>query len=161
MSLFEALRVALTQLWAHKLKSLFSLIGVVIGITFLIAVITVVEGMNRYVQDDFAGSLFGVNTFSVVRRPTVQTGNRSAEEIRRLARNPSVDLDDVEAVRRDLALFKNGEAAKLGTFANMGLNGVLATQIWHHLYLSSGLCDLPNHAPDPQVERPTQPLAAA
>jgi putative ABC transport system permease protein len=72
----------------------------VIGITFLIAVITVVEGMNRYVQDDFAGSLFGVNTFSVVRRPTVQTGNRSAEEIRRLARNPSVDLDDVEAVRR-------------------------------------------------------------
>jgi putative ABC transport system permease protein len=100
MSLFEALRVALTQLWAHKLKSLFSLLGVVIGITFLIAVITVVEGMNRYVQDDFAGSLFGVNTFSVVRRPTVQTGNRSAEEIRRLARNPSVDLDDVEAVRR-------------------------------------------------------------
>jgi putative ABC transport system permease protein len=104
MSVFEALRVALTQLWAHKLKSLFSLIGVVIGITFLIAVITVVEGMNRgmnrYVQDDFAGSLFGVNTFSVVRRPTVQTGNRSAEEIRRLNRNPWPDLDDVEAVKK-------------------------------------------------------------
>jgi putative ABC transport system permease protein len=100
MSLTEALRVALTQIWAHKLKSLFSLAGVVIGITFLIAVITVVEGMNRYVQEDFAGSLFGVNTFSVVRRPTVGTGNRSAEETRRLNRNPYPDLDDVEAVRR-------------------------------------------------------------
>ncbi len=100
MSLFEALRVALVQIWAHKLKSAFSLLGVIIGITFLIAVITVVEGMNRYVQDDFAGSLFGVNTFSIVRQPTVGTGNRSAEEIRRLARNPWPDLDDVEAVRR-------------------------------------------------------------
>ena len=100
MSLVEALRVALTQIWAHKLKSLFSLAGVVIGITFLIAVITVVEGMNRYVQEDFAGSLFGVNTFSVVRRPTVGTGNRSAEEIRRLNRNPYPDLDDVAALRR-------------------------------------------------------------
>ncbi|MEE8595070.1 MAG: ABC transporter permease [Gemmatimonadota bacterium] len=100
MSIFEALRVALTQLWAHKLKSLFSLLGVVIGITFLIAVITVVEGMNRYVQEDFAGSLFGVNTFSVVRRPTVQTGNQSAEERRRLNRNPYPDLDDVEALKR-------------------------------------------------------------
>ena len=99
MSIFEALRVALTQLWAHKLKSIFSLLGVVIGITFLIAVITVVEGMNRYVQEDFAGSLFGVNTFSVVRRPTVSTGNRSAEERRRLDRNPYPDLDDVEALR--------------------------------------------------------------
>ena len=99
MSIFEALRVALTQLWAHKLKSIFSLLGVVIGITFLIAVITVVEGMNRYVQEDFAGSLFGVNTFSVVRRPTVSTGNRSAEGRRRLDRNPYPDLDDVEALR--------------------------------------------------------------
>ena len=57
MPLFEAVRLALHMLRAQKLKSFFSLIGVVIGITFLIAVITVVEGMNRYVQEDFAGSL--------------------------------------------------------------------------------------------------------
>lgn len=100
MKLSEGLRMALVQLWTHKLKSFFSLIGVMIGITFLIAVITVVEGMNRYVQEDFAGSLFGVNTFSVVRRPTVTTGSDSRERRRRLARNPRVDLDDVETVRR-------------------------------------------------------------
>ena len=48
---------------------------------------------------------------------------------------------DVEAVRRDIALFGKGEAANLGTFTNMGLNGVLATQLWHHLYLDgSYLC---------------------
>ena len=68
---------------------------------------------------------------------------------------------DVEAVRRDIALFGKGKAAKLGTFANMGLNGVLATQLWHHLYLDGSLCDLPNHKPKPHVERPNKTQAAA
>lgn len=68
---------------------------------------------------------------------------------------------DVEAVRRDIALFGKGKAAKLGTFASMGLNGVLATQLWHHLYLDGSLCDLPNHEPKPHVERPNKTQAAA
>ncbi|MFA9549551.1 MAG: asparagine synthase (glutamine-hydrolyzing) [Hyphomicrobium sp.] len=68
---------------------------------------------------------------------------------------------DVEAVRRDIALFGKGKAAKLGTFASMGLNGVLATQLWHHLYLDGSLCDLPNHKPKPHVERPNKTQAAA
>ena len=67
---------------------------------------------------------------------------------------------DVEAVRRDIALFGKGKTAKLGTFANMGLNGVLATQLWHHLYLDGSLCDLPNHEPKPHVERPNKTQAA-
>ncbi|MFV1986285.1 MAG: ABC transporter permease, partial [Gemmatimonadota bacterium] len=69
MRFWEGIRLALQQIWAQKLKSFFSLVGVIIGITFLIAVITIVEGMNTYVREDFAGSLFGVNTFTVVRRP--------------------------------------------------------------------------------------------
>jgi putative ABC transport system permease protein len=73
---------------------------VIIGITFLIAVITVVEGVNRYVQDDFAGAIFGVNTFSVVRRSQVQTGAESREQRRRQARNPYLTMHDVEVVRR-------------------------------------------------------------
>ena len=32
---------------------------------------------------------------------------------------------------------------KLGTFASLGLGGVVATQLWHHLYLGGGLCELP------------------
>jgi putative ABC transport system permease protein len=92
--------IALQQIWAHKLKSAFTLIGVVIGITFLIAVITVVEGVNRYVQDDFAGAIFGVNTFTVVRRSQVQTGAESEERRRRQARNPYLTMHDVEVVRQ-------------------------------------------------------------
>jgi len=96
---WEGVRLALQQIWAQKLKSVFSLIGVIIGITFLIAVITIVEGMNSYVRDDLAGSLFGVNTFTVVRRNQVGTGRVDRAERRRQARNPDLVLHDVDVVR--------------------------------------------------------------
>ena len=50
---------------------------------------------------------------------------------------------DVDAVMRDCALVARGEGDKLGDFTSLGLGGVVATQLWHHLYLGGGLCDLP------------------
>ena len=47
------------------------------------------------------------------------------------------------AVQRDCAVLAQGEG-KLGTFASLGLGGVVATQLWHHLYLGGGLCELPH-----------------
>src|SRR6266540_2749658 len=68
MRFFDAVRLALQTIRAQKLKSSFSIIGVLIGVMFLIAVVSVVEGMNRYMTDKFAGTLLGVNTFRVRRR---------------------------------------------------------------------------------------------
>ncbi len=50
---------------------------------------------------------------------------------------------DTEAVARDCAALASGAGEKLGTFASLGLGGVVATQLWHHLYLGGGLCELP------------------
>jgi asparagine synthase (glutamine-hydrolysing) len=36
----------------------------------------------------------------------------------------------------------------------MGLISVLSTQLWHHMYLGGGLCDLPDTTPNPKVDRP-------
>ncbi|MGZ8491810.1 MAG: ABC transporter permease, partial [Gemmatirosa sp.] len=55
MPFLEAVRLALTQLRVQKLKSFFTLLGVTIGVMFLIAVVSVVNGMARYVEQDFAG----------------------------------------------------------------------------------------------------------
>jgi asparagine synthase (glutamine-hydrolysing) len=60
---------------------------------------------------------------------------------------------DVASVMRDCALLAKGEGGKLGTFASLGLGGVVATQLWHHLYLGGGLCALPQVTHD-------QPAAA-
>ena len=51
---------------------------------------------------------------------------------------------DAVAVARDCAAMARGEDKKeLGAFTSLGLGGVVATQLWHHLYLGGGLCDLP------------------
>jgi putative ABC transport system permease protein len=94
MPLFEAVRLALTSIRAQKLKSFFSLVGVLIGVTFLIAVVSIVQGMNVYMTDKFAGALIGVNTFQVRSRPNIQMGESSEEQQRQWQRNPRITIED-------------------------------------------------------------------
>src|SRR2546430_14906370 len=75
MPFFEAIRLAFQTIRAQKLKSVFSIVGVFIGVMFLIAVVSVVQGMNRYMTEKFAGTILGVNTFRLRRFPDVQIGN--------------------------------------------------------------------------------------
>ena len=82
MPLFEAVRMALRTIRAQKLKSFFSLIGVLIGVTFLIAVVSIIQGMNVYMEDQFANRLVGLNTFSLRQRPDIVTGNVTEDEWR-------------------------------------------------------------------------------
>ncbi len=102
MNLIEAVRLALQQIWAQKMKSFFTLLGVIIGVTFLVAVVAVVEGMNRYVEEDFAGSIFGINTIQVWRASPTNTGRETPATRRRQSRNPDLTVDDAEALRANV-----------------------------------------------------------
>jgi asparagine synthase (glutamine-hydrolysing) len=66
---------------------------------------------------------------------------------------------DVARVRRDCEVLEKGKA-KFGTFASLGLGGVVATQLWHHLYLGGGLCSLPQWTHVSQPALPTPSIAA-
>jgi len=96
--LFDAVRLALAQIWAQKLKSSFTLLGVTIGVMFLIAVVSIVEGMSKYMEDDFAGRLLGVNTFTLKRFPWFE-GNTTEEMWREWQRRPRVYYSDLEFVK--------------------------------------------------------------
>ena len=102
MPIWEAVRLALQVIWTQKMKSGFSVIGVFVGVTFLIAVVTVVEGMNSYMRDDFAGALLGVNSFDLRQRPNVQMGNISEETRREWRRRPRITYEDAYALQDKL-----------------------------------------------------------
>ncbi|HUQ83542.1 MAG TPA: ABC transporter permease [Gemmatimonadaceae bacterium] len=102
MQFLEAVRLALSQIRVQKLKSFFTLLGVVIGVMFLIAVVSIVEGMSRYVEEDFAAKIIGKNTFSFRRRPDVNVGNVSEETWREYSRRPRVYQADVAVARSAL-----------------------------------------------------------
>jgi putative ABC transport system permease protein len=98
MPLLEAVRLALAQIRVQKLKSFFTLLGVTIGVMFLIAVVSIVEGMGRYMEEDFAGRLLGANTFTLRRFPWF--GNSTTEaEWREWIRRPRIYHSDVRFVR--------------------------------------------------------------
>ena len=97
MPLFEAVRLALATIRAQKLKSSFTLLGVTIGVMFLIAVVSIVEGMSKYMEEDFAGRLLGVNTFTLHRFPWFN-GNVTEEMWREWQRRPRIYYSDLRTV---------------------------------------------------------------
>jgi putative ABC transport system permease protein len=102
MQFFEAVRIALAQIRAQKLKSFFTLVGVTIGVMFLIAVVAVVNGMGRYVEEDFAGKFLGINTFNVRRFPDINMGEVTEATWREWARRPPITEQDAHAIRAAL-----------------------------------------------------------
>jgi putative ABC transport system permease protein len=99
MRLLEAVRMALRTLRAQQLKSFFSLVGVLIGVTFLIAVVSIVQGMNRYMVERFANTLVGANTFELRQTPSITTGHVPDDVWLAWQRRPRISYDDADQVR--------------------------------------------------------------
>ncbi len=70
MSLSEAVSVATASLWAHKMRTVLTLLGVVIGVTAVIAVVSLVGGLNTYVANAISNDL-GADTFLINRAPSI------------------------------------------------------------------------------------------
>ncbi len=98
MPLFEAVILALQTIRTQKLKSFFTMLGVCIGVTFLIAVVSIVEGMSDYMENDLVGKILAVNTFEVRHRPQVNIGNTSEETWREYQRRPRIMEQDVAPI---------------------------------------------------------------
>lgn len=106
MMLKDAVGMALRTIRTQKLKSFFSLLGVLIGVTFLIAVVSIVQGMNVYMEDQFANKLVGLNTFQIRRMPNFT--DASEEQWREWTRRPRInyaEADFVESRMETPALF--------------------------------------------------------
>jgi len=112
----EGLILALQAIFAHKLRSFFTLLGVIVSVAFLVAVVAVIQGMNAYVRENLAGAIVGSNAFQVRRTP-IAAGLIDDETIRELERRPIIDRRDVDHVRTppgcpgDLAAIRMAYAA--------------------------------------------------
>ncbi len=107
----DAIGLALSQLRVQKLKSAFTLLGVTIGVMFLIAVVSIVEGMGRYVEEDFAGRLIGKNTFTLRRFSNTGPGGNRGFDARSAQRRPLLKMTDVDAVRSAIPVGMNSSIA--------------------------------------------------
>ncbi len=98
MPFFEAVRLALATIRVQKLKSFFTALGVCIGVMFLIAVVSIVDGMGRYMEEDLVGKLIAVNSFELRHRPNINMGDIDDATWREYARRGRILESDVEPV---------------------------------------------------------------
>jgi len=98
MPIFEAIKLAFAQIRVQKLKSFFTLIGVAIGVMFLIAIVSIVQGVGRYVEDDLVGKLITKNSFDLRQHPSIQIGDMDESERRAWRGRPRLTEDDIPPV---------------------------------------------------------------
>jgi len=91
----EAFRIAVQSLWANKLRSVLTLLGVVIGVASVIAVVTLVNGANQYVATKINGQ--GADVFTVSQQPAFTT---SYKEYLMYQKRKVITLDQYHAVQQ-------------------------------------------------------------
>jgi len=93
MEFKEAVKVALQSLWANKLRTVLTLLGVVIGVSSVIAVITLTNGVNKYVATKVYG--YGADVFTLTKEsPVIFT----YEQWQKYQKRKKLELSDYYAI---------------------------------------------------------------
>ena len=96
IALLETMRLALDALRAHKLRSFLTLLGIILAVTTLVAVMSVVAGMNFYVADRIAN--LGANVFIVDRFGIITSQDAWVKAQKR----PLITMEDYERLRDNM-----------------------------------------------------------
>jgi putative ABC transport system permease protein len=91
----ESARIALQSVWSNKLRSFLTLLGNIVAVTSIIAVVSLIQGMNGYVTDVILSDV-GADSFSIQRYPIT----RSDDDFDKVRGNPAITLADAAAIRR-------------------------------------------------------------
>ena len=94
-ALWESFRVAFASLRANKLRAGLTLIGIIVGVSAVIAVVTIIKGLDQTVASTFSSQ--GSTVFSVSKRPQIIT---SREDFLKFNKRKDVTHDDADAIAR-------------------------------------------------------------
>jgi putative ABC transport system permease protein len=101
VKLIETLKLALSAIWAHKLRSALTLLGMIIGVTAFVVVVSLIQGFNKYIDEKIAG--IGSKSFSIQRFNFEDFKNLDTIAAAQ-RRNKELTLEDFEYLRSHAAL---------------------------------------------------------
>ena len=93
--LYESAMIALDAIWSSKLRSLMTVLGNIVAVTSIIAVVSLIQGLNASVKSAIL-SQAGADSFNIQQFPIT----RSDEEFDKVRGNPRISMDDMRAIRR-------------------------------------------------------------
>src|SRR5215475_13164014 len=92
---WEAFKVATSSLRANKLRTALTLVGIIVGVTAVIAVVTIIKGLDKTVAQTFSSQ--GSTVFTISKNPQII---RSREEFVKFNKRKDVTHEDAEAITR-------------------------------------------------------------
>ncbi|HZI61910.1 MAG TPA: ABC transporter permease [Pyrinomonadaceae bacterium] len=112
MKFVETLKLALAAIWAHKLRSALTLLGMIVGVTAFVVVVSLIAGFNRYVDEKIAG--IGAKSFTVQRFNPLEDFKDTDTIAAAARRNKELTLDDYDYLRERASLIdKIGARARV------------------------------------------------
>ena len=112
MKFVETLKLALAAIWAHKLRSALTLLGMIVGVTAFVVVVSLIAGFNRYVDEKIAG--IGAKSFTVQRFNPLEDFKDTDTIAAAARRNKELTLDDYDYLRERATLIdKIGARARV------------------------------------------------
>lgn len=93
INVLESVSMAMSSLWANKLRTFLTLLGIIIGVLTIIAVVSIIQGLNDYVYTKM--SFYGANDFSVSK---FSMATRSLKEFREQLKRRDLTLEDMRVV---------------------------------------------------------------
>ena len=113
MKLFEILKVAVAAIWAHKLRSALTLLGMIVGVTAFVTVVSLIQGFNVYIDEKIAG--IGAKSFSVQRFNPFEDFKDTDTIAAAQRRNKELTLGDYEYLKERATLIGKIGAKARGT----------------------------------------------
>jgi putative ABC transport system permease protein len=101
MHFAEGILVALEALWANKLRTVLTLLGNIVGVTSVIAVVSIIDGMNAYIRTRVADEGSGVFRVQQVNELDILS---DFDKFLKSLHNPKITLSDLEALRERVTL---------------------------------------------------------
>jgi len=108
----ETLKLAVAAIWAHKLRSALTLLGMIVGVTAFVVVVSLIQGFNRYVDEKIAG--IGAKSFTVQRFNPLEDFKDTDTIAAAQRRNKELTLEDYEYLKERAQLIgKIGARARV------------------------------------------------
>ena len=117
MKFIETLKLAIAAIWAHKLRSALTLLGMIVGVTAFVVVVSLIEGFNRYVDEKIAG--IGAKSFSIQRFNPFEDFKDTDTIAAAQRRNKELTLDDYEYLKEKTTLINKLGAKARGSPAQV------------------------------------------
>jgi putative ABC transport system permease protein len=120
VKILEILKVAIGAIWAHKLRSALTLLGMIVGVTAFVTVVSLIQGFNVYIDEKIAG--IGAKSFSIQRFNPFEDFKDTDTIAAAQRRNKELTLDDYEYLKERATLVGKIGAKARGTPSQLKRN---------------------------------------